>query len=274
MKQVFIAVGVCLSCVCSAESFLITGARVADGTGAPLRSAAVRVDAGVIQAVGNLKPRAGEKVIRADGLVLAPGFIDTHNHSTDAFDQNPGADSQVSQGITTMLLGQDGSSPVSIADYLRKRRDQPAAVNFQIMAGHATIRQSVMGTDFRRPAKPEEIAQMQVLVERAMQEGAVGLSTGLEYEVGSYSTTEEVIALAKVASRYKGIYVSHVRDESDNAFDSFREVIRIGEEARLPCISRISSSGAPACGVKRRKRFVDRCGPRKRGRYYGRLLSV
>ncbi len=222
---------------------------MADGTGAPLRTAAVRVDAGRILDVGDLKPKAGEKVIRADGLVLAPGFIDTHNHSTDALDKNPGADSQVSQGITTMLLGQDGSSPLSIAEYLKKRRDQPAAVNFQIMAGHATIRQMVMGEDFRRPAKPEEISRMQVLMERAMQDGAVGLSTGLEYEVGSYSTTEEVIALAKVASRYKGIYVSHVRDESDNAFESFREVIRIGEEAHLPVhISHIKLGSAGVWG--------------------------
>src|SRR5579872_5799218 len=106
MKPTSLVLGIWLSWSCCAQSFLITGARVADGTGAPLRPAAVRVDAGLIQAIGDLKPKAGEKIIRADGLVLAPGFIDTHNHSTDALDKNPDAESQVSQGITTILLGQ------------------------------------------------------------------------------------------------------------------------------------------------------------------------
>ena len=232
----------------AADSFLITGARVADGTGAPLRAAAVRVTGDRISEVGNLRPRAGETVIRGDGLVLAPGFIDTHNHSTE-LDKDLDAASQTSQGITTMYLGQDGGSPFPIAEYLKKRRENPAAPNIQIMVGHATVRRKVMGDDFRRPARPEEIRQMEALVDQAMREGATGLSTGLEYEVGSYSTTDEVISLAKVAARHHGIYVSHIRDESDLAFDSFREIIRIGREAGLPVqISHIKLGTAAVWG--------------------------
>ena len=200
-----------------------------------------------------MKPKAGEAVVRGDGLILAPGFIDTHNHSTDALDTDPAAESQISQGITTMLLGQDGGSPLPVGAYLRKRAERPAAVNVQMLVGHATIRRKVMGDDFRRAAKPDEIAAMEKLVEEAMTEGAVGVSTGLEYEVGSYSTTEEVIALAKVAARHHGIYVSHLRDESDHAFDSFQEIIRIGREGGLPVeISHIKLGTAGVWGKARK----------------------
>ncbi len=205
-----------------------------------------------ITAVGDLKANAGETVIRGDGLILAPGFIDTHNHSTDALDSDPAAESQVSQGITSMLLGQDGGSPLPIGAYLQKRREHPAAVNVQVLVGHATVRRKVMGDDYRRAAKPEEISAMQALVEQAMKDGATGISTGLEYEVGGYSTTEEVIALAKVVARYHGIYVSHLRDESDHVFDSFQEIIRIGREGGLPVqISHIKLGTAGVWGKAR-----------------------
>jgi N-acyl-D-amino-acid deacylase len=218
----------------AAESYLITGAQVADGSGSPLRNAAVRIEGQRISEIGPLQPRPGEIVVHADGLVLAPGFIDTHNHSTETLDSDPLAESQISQGITTVLLGQDGNSPLPIAAYLAKRRAHPAALNVQILVGHATLRRKVMGDDFRRAARPAEIAAMAKLVDASMRGGASGLSTGLEYEVGSYSTTEEVISLARVAARHRGIYVSHLRDESDHAFDSFREIVRIGREAGLP----------------------------------------
>lgn len=235
-----------------AATFLIAGAGVADGTGAPLRRADVRVQDDRIAEVGQLKPKPGETVISGAGLILAPGFIDPHNHSTDALDSDPAAESQVSQGITTAILGQDGSSPLPISAYLAKRKANPAAINVQLMVGHATVRRQVMGDDFRRPARMDEIIAMQKLVDQAMTDGAAGLSTGLEYLVGSYSTTEEVIALAKVAARHHGIYISHVRDESDHAFDSFREIIRIGREAGLPVqISHIKLGTAGVWGKAR-----------------------
>ncbi len=214
-------------------STLIRNALVLDGTGAPAVRASLRFSADRILAIGNLRSRQGETVIDASGLVLAPGFIDMHNHS-DHLEVDSDAASQVSQGLTTILVGQDGGSSWPIADYLAARRSAPAALNLQTLVGHATVRTQVMGKDYKRPARPEEIERMAALVDQAMQAGAVGLSSGLEYEVGSYSTTEELIALAKAAAKHHGIYVSHVRDEGDHAMDSFREEIRIGEEARLP----------------------------------------
>jgi putative CocE/NonD family hydrolase len=215
-------------------SFLVTNARVIDGTGSPARPAAVRVASGRIAEVGALTPAAGERVVDAAGLVLAPGFIDPHNHSTDGLLSEPLAASQVSQGITTLFVGQDGSSPWPIGDYLSKLRSAPPAVNVLTAVGHATVRQLVMGEDYKRAARPDEVAQMEALVERGMREGAVALSSGLEYDVGSYSTTDEVAALARVAARHLGIYISHTRDEADKSFEAIREVIAIAERAKIP----------------------------------------
>ena len=218
----------------SATSFVIVNANVVDGTGAPSRRAAVRVVDGRIAEVGDIRPPGGDRVVDARGLVLAPGFIDTHNHSTDGLLTEPLAASQISQGITTLVVGQDGSSPWPIADYLGRLRREPASVNVLTAVGHATVRQRVMGDDFKRVARPEELARMEALVEQGMREGAVALSSGLEYEVGSYAATGEVVALARVAGRLGGFYISHIRDEADKAFDSMREVVTIAEEAKVP----------------------------------------
>lgn len=216
------------------SSFLITGTQVADGTGGPLVTAAVRVEGETIAAVGRLTPRPGEPVVDGTGLVLAPGFIDLHNHSTAGLESEPAAITQVSQGITTVAVGQDGSSPWPIADYRRRLRATPPAVNVVVFAGHATIRRAVMGADYRRTARPDEVARMQALVTRAMDEGAFGLSSGLEYEVGSYSATDEVVAMARAAGQRGGMYLSHIRDEADRALEAIREAITIGERGRLP----------------------------------------
>ena len=219
----------------AAQSILIEGASVLDGLGGPARAVSVRVVGDKISEVGSLSPASGERVIAAKGLVLAPGFIDVHNHSDRGFTNDPAATSQVSQGITTLAVGVDGGSGYPIANWFAQRRANPIGVNALTFVGHATVRSRVMGANYRRKATDPEIAQMATLVEQGMRDGAVGLSTGLEYEVGSYSSTEEVIALAKAAAKYGGIYVSHIRDESDLAFDSFREVIRIATEAKIPC---------------------------------------
>ena len=148
--------------------------------------------------------------------------------------EKPTADSQVAQGITTVVLGPDGSSAYPLGRFLARHERSPPAVNLMTFVGHATIRQRVLGKDWRRAARPEEIAQMAALVESAMREGAVGLSTGLEYDMGFYSTTQEIIALARVAARHGGLYMSHIRDETNRFFDALREAIRIGREAGLP----------------------------------------
>ena len=217
-----------------AKSTVFVGAQVADGTGAPLRSANVRISGDTITRVGNFKPGKNDEVIDAKGLVLSPGFIDTHNHSTEGLQTEPLAVSQISQGLTTLLLGQDGDSPWPIGEYLDKFRKNPPALNFLMLVGHATVREKVMGQDFRRVARPDEVAQMDKLVEQGMKEGAVGLSSGLEYVIGSYSSTEEVVGMAAVAGRSGGFYISHIRDEADKAFDATRELIAIGRDGHVP----------------------------------------
>ena len=173
-------------------------------------------------------------MVDATGLVLAPGVIDAHNHSTEGLDADPDAITQVAQGITTLVVGQDGSSPFPLADYLAKRRANPSTVNVAVLVGHATIRRQVMGDDFRRTATPAEIVRMEALVDQEMRSGAIGLSSGLEYEVGSYASTEEVVAMARVAAKHGGFYISHIRDEADKSMDAIREAIAIGEKAKIP----------------------------------------
>lgn len=216
------------------RSFVISGAQVADGTGAPLRQASVRVEGDTIAAVGAVTPRAGEPVVDGAGLVLAPGFIDAHNHSTDGLEKERDALTQVSQGITTLAVGQDGSSPWPIKGYLDRLRANPPAVNVVLLAGHATIRRAVLGDDYKRRARPAEVAKMRALVEQAMAEGAFGLSSGLEYEVGSYSDIEEVVEMARAAGAKGGFYISHIRDEADLSMDAIKEAIAIGERGKLP----------------------------------------
>jgi N-acyl-D-amino-acid deacylase len=216
------------------DTWVITGAQVADGTGSSLRRADVRITGDSITAIGDVRRRPEDRIVDATGLVLAPGFIDAHNHSTEGLDTDPGALTQVSQGISTLVLGQDGSSPFPLRDYLARRRERPAAVNVAVLAGHATIRRRVMGDDFRRTATPAEITQMDALLDQEMRDGAHGLSSGLEYEVGSYASTEEVVSLARVAARHGRFYISHIRDEADRTFEAIREAIAIGEKAKLP----------------------------------------
>ncbi len=212
----------------------VTGARIADGTGRALQKASVRVCGDRIAAVGNFHPGQTELVLDARGLVLAPGFIDIHNHSTDGLFEDPLAESQISQGITTVVQGPDGDSPWPIADYLAKLREKPPSLNVMTLVGHATVREVVMGKDYRRAATSEEIVKMAELVEQGMREGAIGLSSGLEYDVGSYSSTEELVALCRAAARHGGFYMTHIRDEADKSFEAFAEAIAIGRQSPIP----------------------------------------
>jgi N-acyl-D-amino-acid deacylase len=216
------------------RSRVIVGATVIDGSGRKAFLGNVRIVGDRIANVGKFVTRADEEIIHAPGLVIAPGFIDIHNHSDSALISEPTVISQVSQGITTLAVGPDGGSPWPIAGYLAKLSSQPAAVNVLAFVGHATVRQQVMGKDYNRVATDKEIAEMESLVEQGMREGAVGLSTGLEYDVGHPSSTDEVIALARVAARFRGLYMSHVRDEADDVLAAFTEAIAIGREAGLP----------------------------------------
>jgi N-acyl-D-amino-acid deacylase len=140
-----------------AAAIVIVNAQVSDGSDAPLKKVSVRIAGDRVTKIGIFKPAKGEQVIDAQGLVLAPGFIDIHNHSVEGLDKDPLAETQISQGITTVILGPDGFSPWPIGAWLDARRKAPAALNVATLFGHATVRSQVMGKDFRREATAEEI---------------------------------------------------------------------------------------------------------------------
>ena len=216
----------------------ITGATLIDGSGrAPVKDSFVIIRGNSIQTVGvigRIKIPPVAQIIDARGLVLAPGFIDAHSHSDRGLDSDPAATTQVSQGITTVAVGQDGGSELPVGEFLDKLDRSPAALNVLTFVGHATVRARILGKDTNRTASQAEVEQMKALVEQSMREGAFGLSSGLEYETGKPATTEEVVALARVAGRYRGIYISHIRDEADKTFEALAEAIEIGRQGRVP----------------------------------------
>lgn len=215
-------------------STVIVNAQVADGTGTPLRRVSVRITADRIARIGTFAPEKSDRVVDARGLVLAPGFIDIHNHSTEGLDRDPLAESQIAQGITSLVLGADGDSPWPIAPWIAARKKNPASVNVALMAGHATIREQVMGKDFQRFATAPEIRKMAELTTAAMEAGAIGLSSGLEYYVASYSNTRELVALSLAARKRGGFYMTHIRDEGNKSFPALEEEIEIGRRAGIP----------------------------------------
>ncbi len=222
-----------LASITFSQTFLIKNAVIVDGSGAAAYAGDVRVKAGKIVKIGKLKAKKDEIVVDAAGKVLAPGFIDIHNHSEDGLLEEGTAANQISQGITTILVGPDGGSPFPLSDYFAKLNGK-IAPNVGAFIGHATLREQVMNGDFKRQTTPEELAKMLVLMEQAMRDGAFGLSSGLEYDIGFSASTEELIALSKVAAKYGGIYMTHMRDEEEGLLDALREAIRIGREAKLP----------------------------------------
>ncbi len=213
---------------------LVVNATVIDGTGARGKRASVRFAGDTIREVGNLKAAPGERVVDGAGRVVAPGFIDTHSHADYQIFEHPDALAAVSQGITTVVVGQDGDSPLPLGRFFKRLERRPAAVNVASYAGHGTIRRRVMGEDFRRPATDEEVERMAELLGRELDAGALGLSTGLEYDPGIYSASGEVVALARVAATAGGRYISHIRSEDRDFWKAIDEIIAIGREARLP----------------------------------------
>ena len=217
-----------------ADTILITNALVVDGTGSPPRRGAVRIRGDRIVEIGELASQPGETSLDANGLALAPGFIDTHSHHDRGLFQQPATLAAVSQGITTIVVGQDGGSRVPLRVFFDRLEESPAAVNVASYAGHNTLRRRVMGDDFRRGATEVEIQQMRELLREEMEAGALGLSTGLEYAIGIYSETSEVIELARVVAAFGGRYISHIRSEDRSLWEAVDEAIRIGREARIP----------------------------------------
>jgi dihydroorotase/N-acyl-D-amino-acid deacylase len=188
------------------------------------------------------------RAVDVAGNVIAPGFIDIHTHASRGIFEVPTAPNYVRQGVTTIMEGPDGSSPVPLAPFLDRLAGLKKSVNIGSFIGQGSVRTAVIGNNNRK-ATPEEITKMQALVEQGMKDGAFGLSTGLFYVPGTFSSTAEVIELAKIAGKYGGMHESHQRDDAARLLDSVKETIAIGEAGNLPTqISHQKVIGAPNFG--------------------------
>ena len=249
---------------------IIRNGRVLDGTGNPWFPADVAVRGGRIVRVGALGDATATRVIDARGKYVAPGFIDIHSHADDGSSPRGGlrdadprirsAPNVVSQGITTVVVNHDGRSPLPIAEQRALLQRHGIGPNAMLLVGHGTVRGRVMGQDVRRPATPEEVARMRALVRQALQEGAVGMSAGLEYAPGRWSTTDELVELSRELVPVQGIYISHERSEGSDPLwyvpsqdgpgpvtllDAVRETIEIGERTGARVVaSHLKAKGA------------------------------
>src|SRR5688572_739973 len=212
---------------------VIEGGRIYDGAGNPWYTGDIGVSGDTIAAIGSLGNHTATLRINAQGLAVAPGFVDTHSHARGGIFETPSAENCIRQGVTTLIEGPDGGSPIPLKPFLEKLSASRIAVNFGMLTGHGSIRSNVMRTENRK-ATAEEIRKMRELTRQAMEDGAMGISTGLFYVPGNYAPTEEVIELAKVAGSMGGLHTSHMRDEAAKVVDSVLETIRIGEYGGLP----------------------------------------
>ena len=227
-------VGACSPDASQPSGIVIVNARVIDGSGGPSQSVNVRIVGERIDKIGEFDLSENDTIVDAEGLVLAPGFIDTHSHHEDGLLDTPGALAVVSQGITTIAGGQDGGQIYPLADLFAELETAPTAINVASYAGHGTLRAKVMGDDYLRHATADEVAKMVALLGSEMEAGALGLSSGLEYDPGSFSNTEELVALGKELALHDGRYISHIRSEDQYFWEAIDEVIHIGREAGIP----------------------------------------
>ncbi|WP_439105834.1 N-acyl-D-amino-acid deacylase family protein [Congregibacter sp.] len=212
---------------------IVAGGRIVDGSGNPWYEADVGIVGDRIVSIGDLGAFTATRRIDATGLTVAPGFIDPHTHALPGVFEVPNVESSLLQGVTTLTAGNDGSSPFPIDEHYAAIAAHKISPNWAIFVGQGTIREAVIGKDDRE-ATAEELSQMKQMVREAMEHGALGISTGLFYVPGSFTPTEEIIELSRIASEYDGIYISHMRDEAAQIIDSVKETIRIGIEADIP----------------------------------------
>ncbi len=253
---------------------ILAGGRVLDGTGNPWRYADVAIKDGRIVAVGRLSGVAADRVIDVAGKIVAPGFIDMHSHADGPGGERTGlrapdphkrsAPNLVSQGITTVVVNQDGGSPLSIAAQRATLEELGTGPNAILLVGHNTIRREVLGSDFRRLATDDEVQRMVAMVRRGVAEGAYGLSAGLEYVPGRWSDTAEVLTLVSALTDTGGVYIVHERDSGADPMwylpsqhapgpptmlDNIVETIHIAESTRVPTVAtHIKAKGADYWG--------------------------
>jgi N-acyl-D-amino-acid deacylase len=208
---------------------VITGGMLVDGTGSTARRADLGLKDGKIAAIGTIAASAGRQSIDATGLMVAPGFIDVHTHADDVAER-PLAENFVRMGVTSIVAGNCGGSALDVGAALTTIADAKVSVNFATLVGHNTVRSAVIGRENRDPSAAE-LTRMKALVWKAMADGAVGFSTGLQYVPGTYSKTPEIIELARVAGNDGGIYASHMRNEGTALEEAVEETLRVGEAA-------------------------------------------
>jgi N-acyl-D-amino-acid deacylase len=206
---------------------LITNGKIVDGTGNSWYYGDVAIKDDKIIAIGKLDSFKAIRRIDVNKQVIAPGFIDVHTHIEGDELLHPEASNFIYDGVTTVITGNCGSSELPIGNYLKRLDSVHLSINVASLVGHGNVRQMVMGNANRNPTK-EELDRMKSLVKQAMQDGAVGFSTGLIYVPGTYAKTDELIELAAVAARYGGVYASHIRDEGDSVVQAVKEAIQIG----------------------------------------------
>ncbi|MFQ5825015.1 MAG: amidohydrolase family protein [bacterium] len=212
---------------------VIRNGQIIDGTGNPWYRADLGIKDGKIAEIGNLEARQSKRIIDAEGMVVVPGFIDMHTHAERKILEIPAVENYIRQGVTTVVGGNCGGSPFPIGEFLKKVAANSISLNLALLVGHNTIRKEVMGTENREPTF-EELEKMKKLVERSMQDGAVGLSTGLKYIPGAYAKTDEVIALSEVVASFGGFYATHMRAEGLGLIEAVQEAIEIGRKAKIP----------------------------------------
>jgi dihydroorotase/N-acyl-D-amino-acid deacylase len=217
----------------AAYDLLLRGGRIVDGTASPWYRADVAITGDTIVRIAPRIEGTAKRVIELGGLAVAPGFIDIHTHARRGIFEVPTAENYIRQGVTTLIEGPDGGSPVPLAPFLDKIAALGITPNFAMFVGQGSIRSAVMGEVDRAPTSAE-LEKMRGLVRQGMEDGAFGLSSGLFYVPGAFTTTEEVIELSRIAGEMGGIYISHMRDEAKGLLDSVRETIAIGERGRLP----------------------------------------
>lgn len=231
---------------------VIINGKIIDGTGNNWYYGNIAIRDGKILKIGrDVQAGQAKRVIDARGLIVAPGFIDVHTHLEGDEARNPEAANFILDGVTTCVTGNCGSSNTDIGKYLHWIDSLKLSINVATLIGHNDIRKAVMGRA-NRDASPAEMKQMESIVEKAMKDGAVGMSTGLIYIPGTYTKTPEIVALAKIAAAYKGVYSSHMRDEGDSVTQAIAEALTIGREAQIPVeISHFKLSGQQNWGRSR-----------------------
>ncbi|MEY2793047.1 MAG: hypothetical protein RJA76_1039 [Bacteroidota bacterium] len=234
MRIIFLLILFSPRLIWSQSSQFIHHVQIMDGTGKAAYDGSLRIVGNRIVGIGKIKPERGDRLIDGKGLTLAPGFIDSHSHHLQDVLENPHAISTANQGVTTIVVGQDGESfPMrQLKSMLRK---QAVAVNVATYTGQSSLREQVMGEkNLLRAASQQEIDQMKQLLKEDLKEGSLGLSTGLEYESAFYSTRDEVLQLAAVVAAFKGRYISHIRSEDITMSDALDEIIDIGRKTKIP----------------------------------------